>query len=213
MAITETRVVQVPNDPRVINTSNEAWRRWGWTVLGVQVTNSQDSHISGGSFSSSTHDGITSGLGTIEIETTVINYATITYQRDTGMENYEQIAALQRDYENSDARMKMELNDKYQQIEKMKQELSQLSPPDPIWVTGLKVWFGLPFFAIPSIITVRNAIRKRADWDEITKKYGDYNKRWDEVWRLTKEWEKEVAKLVEQDRERIIRERNRLFPA
>lgn len=65
---------------------------FGWTVLSVQITHSQDTKT------------YTSGLldyysGDKTVETTTINYATITYQRDKAMPNYTRIAALQEEAE------------------------------------------------------------------------------------------------------------------
>lgn len=88
----ETKVIQVANDPDVLNRVNEFWGKFGWAVTNVQITHSQDTRT------------YTSGwdyyTGENTVETTTINYATITYQRDKEMRNYAQLAALQQEYEN-----------------------------------------------------------------------------------------------------------------
>ena len=93
MAITETKMIQVPNNESVVNESNERWGCFGWNVLSVQVTHSQDSKT------------VTQGLdyytGDSTVITTTIEYVTITYQRDKGMKNYAQIVALEKEYDNA----------------------------------------------------------------------------------------------------------------
>ena len=97
MAVTETKIIQVDNEPEVINQSNELWGSFGWNVLNVQVTHSQDTKT------------YTKGLdyytGDKTVETTTINYATITYQRDKGIPNYRQIAALEKEYAEIDEQL------------------------------------------------------------------------------------------------------------
>lgn len=93
MSIMETKIIQVKNSESVINESNERWGRFGWNVLSIQITHSQDTKT----YSNS----MTYYTGEHTVETTTINYATITYQRDKGMANYAQIAALEQEYENS----------------------------------------------------------------------------------------------------------------
>ncbi len=88
----ETRIVQVANNPEAINRSNDVWGIFGWNVLSVQITHSQNTKT------------YTKGLmdyysGDKTVETTTINYATITYQRDKDMPNYTRIAALQAEAE------------------------------------------------------------------------------------------------------------------
>lgn len=90
MLLAETKMIQVANDPATINQTNEEWGSFGWSVLNVQITHTQDSRT------------YTRGLdfftGDSTVETTTINYATITYQRDKKMENYTQISQLERQY-------------------------------------------------------------------------------------------------------------------
>ena len=89
---TETKIVQVDNDPSVINATGEFWATFGWSIANVQITHSQDTRTYTKGFA----DYYT-GMKTVE--TTTINYATITLQRDKGISNYHQIAALQKEYE------------------------------------------------------------------------------------------------------------------
>ena len=84
MAVTETKIIQVENDSRTINASDEEWGKFGWSVLSVQVTHSQNSKDLGD-----------------KVETTTINYVTITYQRDKSMPNYRRIAELEEEYKRS----------------------------------------------------------------------------------------------------------------
>ncbi len=91
MALLETKIIQVNNSPEAINSSSEERGCFGWSVQNVQVTHSQDSRT------------YTKGLdyvtGDLTVETTTINYATITYQRDKTMSNYERVAELERVYD------------------------------------------------------------------------------------------------------------------
>ena len=90
MALMETMIVQVANDPTTINSMNNELGSFGWSVLSIQVTHSQDSRT------------YTRGLdyltGDLTTETTTINYATITYQRDRKMDNYAKLVELERSY-------------------------------------------------------------------------------------------------------------------
>ena len=207
MAITETRVVQVPNDPEVINASNEAWRRWGWTVLNVQVTHSQDSKVTGGT----TYYGEAYGVTINNVETTTINYVTITYQRDTGMTNYAQIAELQKEYDLVEITVKVELDKRIVEVETMGKELDE--KPRPVIVTAILTVIGLWFWIIPGVIVVRNAIRRRQKWDDRNRQYGGYEQRVATYKRLKAELEADMESMIENERNRIIRERNRLLPA
>ena len=42
MAITETKIIQVKNSPEIINNANNEWGQFGWSVLNIQITHSQD---------------------------------------------------------------------------------------------------------------------------------------------------------------------------
>lgn len=90
MAIIETKIIQIDNSPSTINDANEEWGHFGWVVQNVQVTHSQDTRT------------YTKGLdyytGDKTVETTTINYATITYQRDKQMPNYSKLVQLEAAY-------------------------------------------------------------------------------------------------------------------
>ncbi len=92
MAILETKIIQVSNSPEIINSFNEENGSFGWSVQNIQVTHSQDTKT----YTKTLWD-VYSGDKTVE--TTTINYATITYQRDKKMDNYDRIAALEREYD------------------------------------------------------------------------------------------------------------------
>lgn len=89
MSLMETKIVQVPNETDAINAMNEEWGSFGWIVQNVQITHSQDSKT------------YFEGYGDTviqNVETTTINYATITYQRDRKMEHYDQLRQLEAQY-------------------------------------------------------------------------------------------------------------------
>ena len=90
MGAMETKIVQVNNNPETINRCNEEWGNFGWYVLSVQVTHSQDTKTYS--------KGMDYYTGDKTVETTTINYATITYQRDKGMRNYSEIVELENEY-------------------------------------------------------------------------------------------------------------------
>lgn len=94
MGIIETKIVQVNNNPATINRSNEEWGSFGWNVLSVQVTHSQDTKTYS--------KGMDYYTGDRTVETTTINYATITYQRDKSMPNYSRIVELENEYRRLD---------------------------------------------------------------------------------------------------------------
>ena len=105
MAMLETKSIQVKNDSDVINRTNNEWGHFGWNVLSVQVTHSQNTK---------TYSSAWDQLGGNEsqtVETTTINYATITYQRDKGIPNYKKIVELEKQYQAITAEI-AELNDK-----------------------------------------------------------------------------------------------------
>lgn len=88
MAMMETKVVQVQNDPEILNQANEVWGSFGWNVMSVQVTHTQNTKT------------YTKGMmdyysGDKTVETTTINYATVTYQRDKEMQGYREVVALE----------------------------------------------------------------------------------------------------------------------
>lgn len=89
MAVMETKIVQVTNSPESIDASNSIWESFGWNVLSVQVTHSQNTKT----YTAHAGDGYNT------VETTTINYATITYQRDKQMPNYTDLKELERQYQ------------------------------------------------------------------------------------------------------------------
>lgn len=89
----ETKVIQVRNDPNTINEVNGIWGSFGWKVINVQITFSQNTE---------TYTKLLdylAGTGVNTVETTTVNYATITYQRDTSEASYSQKASLERDFQ------------------------------------------------------------------------------------------------------------------
>ncbi len=101
MALLETKIIQVKNDPSSINQSNEEWGHFGWSVQNVQVTHSQNTKTYKKELFDVIRDGPTPGDPFNEgltVETTTINYATITYQRDKHMTNYHELAQLESEY-------------------------------------------------------------------------------------------------------------------
>lgn len=91
MAMLETKIIQVENSPTTINNCNTEWGYFGWSVQNVQVTYSQDTRTY-------TKGWLDYQTGSKTVETTTVNYATITYQRDKHMPNYQQIVKLENDY-------------------------------------------------------------------------------------------------------------------
>lgn len=81
MSLLETKVIQVENDQDVITNTSNLMGSFGWTVLSVQVTHSQNSKDLGD-----------------RVQTTTLNYATMTLQRDKHMDNYAEIVRLENEY-------------------------------------------------------------------------------------------------------------------
>lgn len=94
----ETKFVQVPNDPNRINTLNNMAAIWGWTVQNIQITDTKIT-LEGDSFGWITEYGTFSQK---EVVTEHTNYASITYQRDMDHPHYEQLCALEREYNSCD---------------------------------------------------------------------------------------------------------------
>jgi hypothetical protein len=112
MAIIETKVMRVENsDTKITEISNDL-ACFGWTVTNVQVTHSQNSKTY-----SSAWDQL-GGNQSQTVETTTINYATMSLQRDKTMQNYAQIKeleneywALQREFDETEAAFENEINE------------------------------------------------------------------------------------------------------
>ena len=118
MALLETKMIQVANEPSNINEVNNEWGSFGWSVLSLQITHSQDSKTYS--------RGLDFFTGDKTVETTEINYATITYQRDKKMDNYAQIQALVQQY----LALRQEMDDRIDEIEQadLKISLFTLNP-------------------------------------------------------------------------------------
>ncbi len=115
MGVMETKIIQVKNDPYEINASNEAWGRWGWSVLSVQVTHSQNTR--------EYQDWAQYGSNEVTVETTTINYATITYQRDKGMPGYDRILELEQEYNRVENRVQSQFEARREELYNAKQKL------------------------------------------------------------------------------------------
>ena len=111
----ETKIIQVKNDPYEINASNEAWGRWGWSVLSVQVTHTQNTR--------EYQDWAQYGSNEVTVETTTINYATITYQRDKGMPGYDRILELEQEYNQVENRVQSQYKARREELYDAKQKL------------------------------------------------------------------------------------------
>lgn len=118
MGMMETKIIQVKNDPQVINEVNEAWGRWGWSVLNIQVTHSQNTR--------EYQDWSQYGSNQVTVETTTINYATITYQRDKSMPGYHRICELEQEYNTAEHRVQASLSERRNDLENAKQALPHI---------------------------------------------------------------------------------------
>ena len=105
MASFETKVIQVSNSTSVIDGINWKNGSFGWNVLGVQITHSQDNRIY--------QDPVNVMTGSITIESKTVDYATITYQRDMGMTNYDEIVALESEYDAVEEEINLLRNELY----------------------------------------------------------------------------------------------------
>ncbi len=105
MALLETRILQTANDPGTINDLNNEMSCFGWSVLSVQVTHTQNTKT----YTKGLDMLLGTGINTVE--TTTIEYATITYQRDRKMDNYAQIAAYEQQYLNLRAELSRKVDE------------------------------------------------------------------------------------------------------
>lgn len=142
MGVMETKIIQVDNDPRMINAANEAWARWGWSVLNIQVTHSQNTR--------EYQDWAQYGSNEVTVETTTINYATITYQRDKGMPCYDSISELEREYDLVDDRVGAQFESRRKALNNEKLELPQ--PIEAGAGTIIAMLFSVYFFFAPLIL-------------------------------------------------------------
>ena len=93
----ETKVIQLANDPKAIERRNEFEAIWGWAVLGLQITDQKivregDSYGHQSSWSDEY-------IITTEVITEHTNYATITYQRDLDDPRIQELADLEKQYQ------------------------------------------------------------------------------------------------------------------
>lgn len=93
MGMLETKVLRVENSENVINVTSEERACFGWTVTNVQVTFDRNTRTY-----SSAWDQI-GGNQSSTVETTTVEYATMTLQRDRDIRNYQEIVELERKYE------------------------------------------------------------------------------------------------------------------
>lgn len=107
MALTETKIMQTQNSPEIINSLNGEMGSFGWNVLSIQVTHTQNTKT----YTKGLDMLLSTGVDTVE--TTTIEYATIAYQRDRQMQNYAEITALEQRY----FFLRNELTTKVNQIE------------------------------------------------------------------------------------------------
>ena len=119
MGIMETKTIQVRNDPREINAANEAFGRWGWSVLNVQITHTQNTK--------EYQEWYQYGSNAVTVETTTINYATITYQRDKGMKCYDRILELEQEFNVVALRIRGMFAAQREELEKKKKEIPKVS--------------------------------------------------------------------------------------
>ncbi|MBQ2948703.1 MAG: hypothetical protein IJD94_07005 [Clostridia bacterium] len=129
MGMMETKIIQVKNDPQVINEVNEAWGRWGWSVLNIQVTHSQNTR--------EYQDWTQYGSNQVTVETTTINYATITYQRDKGMPNYARLVQLEHEYDQVEARIWSQFAEKSKALSEEEKELPAVHKPGGRTITAM----------------------------------------------------------------------------
>lgn len=202
MAIMETKIVQVKNDPGIINYTNEEWSRWGWSVLSVQVTHSQNTKTYTDGLSDEVNNRYT-------VETTTINYATITYQRDKEMPNYGKIARLEQEEASVESRVDEFLKDRYAQLKSME-------PPEALEfhygiLHILLTIFLLYCWIIPGVLYIRSKVReykaaKACDKGKIAQMQAEYD-------RYKNQLAEERARLIAEEHDRIERERMQLMPA
>ncbi len=154
MALMETKIVQVDNTPERINGMNEAFALFGWNVLSIQVTHSQDTRT----YTKGFLDAYT---GDKTVETTTINYATITYQRDKHMKNYAELCELEKEYD--------ELVDSLPDLNGVEDPnkpgigalFKNLNVIEWIFVIGVGVFTAIGFiFVIPYLIIRYNLLKK-----------------------------------------------------
>lgn len=138
MALMETKIIQIENSPYTLNRYNEIMGWFGWNVLNVQITHSQNTET----YSSMLHYLAEDGIQTVK--TTTINYATVTYQRDKGMANYYRIKEIEEEYQS------------------VVQRINRLSTAPKLNIVVLVVSFF--FWIIPGIVYLRDYIKEKKQY-------------------------------------------------
>jgi len=163
MALLETKVFQINNSQEEIEGLNTVMESFGWNVLNIQITHSQNSRTYTRGF-----DYLTGNLTT---ETTTLNYATITYQRDKQMSNYGELVRLEQEFERLTEyvgalvseidQAKKEIKNK--RVEKG-QDISSASDLDSYLLTSVlkigKVLLGIVFYPLGIYWVIRWIINK-----------------------------------------------------
>ena len=94
----QTEMIQVKNDPKIINEVNSNAAIWGWSVLNIQITDQKivrEGDSKGGLQQGFFNDKY---VVTTEVITEHVNYASITYQRDLDDPRTAKLAELEKAY-------------------------------------------------------------------------------------------------------------------
>lgn len=89
----ETKVMRIENTEECINQIGRERVCFGWTVTNVQVTHSENTKTY-----SSVWDQI-GGNRSQTVETNIVDYATVTLQRDTALAHYMELVDLEEEYD------------------------------------------------------------------------------------------------------------------
>ena len=89
----ETKVVRIENSEEAMNETSKVRGCFGWTVANVQVTHSENTKTY-----SSVWDQI-GGNRSATVETNIVDYATVTLQRDTALTHYMDLVDLEEEYD------------------------------------------------------------------------------------------------------------------
>lgn len=94
----QTEMIQVKNDPKVINEINSNAAIWGWSVLNIQITDQKI--VREGDSKGGLQQGFFGDkyVITTEVVTEHVNYASITYQRDLDDPRTAKLAELEKAY-------------------------------------------------------------------------------------------------------------------
>lgn len=207
MAIMETKTIQVPNDPQVINVANEVWGRWGWNVLNLQVTHTQNTKT----YSTDWQilEAELGGRNIATVETTTFNYATITYQRDKSIPGYERILELEQEYEMVPSKVR----ELYENKRKVLYNIQLENPVD--FEFGfehvMRAMVLLCFGFIPGIIYIfykydQYSKSKSPENLQLIEDHQELNRRKNEL-------SQEMDRAIDEERNRILNEANMLLCA